>query len=87
MKAKKYISLTGAKYLKDYQVELQFSDNVVRQIDFGNFLQTHSHPQFDKYKELRKFRKFKIDGNNIVWGKYYDLIFDITKLYKGINPN
>ena len=82
----KVIKLVNAKYLNDYKVELQFNDNVVRQIDFGKFLNTHSHPQYDKYKKLSNFKKFRIDRNNLVWGRYWDLDFDLWKLYQGINP-
>jgi len=82
----KVIKLVNAKYLDNYKVELQFDDNVVRQIDFGDFLSTHSHPQYDKYKKLSNFKRFRIDRNNLVWGRYWDLDFDLWKLYQGINP-
>ena len=81
-----YINIIKAKYLDGYKVELQFDDNTVRQIDFGVFLKNHPHPQHNKYRELRNFRKFKIDGGNIVWGKNWDLCFNPRKLYEGENP-
>ena len=80
------IKLINATYLNEYNIELRFSDNTVRQINFEIFLKTHSHPQFDKYKKLNNFRKFKIERGNIVWGKNWDLIFDLWELYDGINP-
>ena len=82
----KTIRLLNATWLGDYMVELLFDDNVVRQIDFGNFLHNHPHPQHNKYGKLRNFRKFKIERNNIVWGKNWDLEFDLWKLYQGIFP-
>ncbi|MDR1747110.1 MAG: DUF2442 domain-containing protein [Tannerella sp.] len=86
MKTDNYVKLVDANYVKDYTVELHFSDDTVRQIDFGRFLFNHPHPQHDKYRDLRNFRKFKIDHNNLVWGKNWDLEFDLSKLYKGISP-
>ncbi|MDR0872878.1 MAG: DUF2442 domain-containing protein [Prevotellaceae bacterium] len=86
MNETKYINIVNADYLGDYKIKLQFNDDVVRQIDFGYFLQNHPHPQHNKYRDLRNFRKFKIDGGNIVWGKNWDLIFNPRKLYEGINP-
>ena len=86
MRTNTYIKLIDAKYVSDYIVELIFDDGVVRQIDFGIFLKNHPHPQHNKYCELRNFKKFKIDGGNIVWGKNWDLMFDLWKLYRGINP-
>ena len=86
MSNNKIIKLVNANYIKDYIVELSFDDGVVQQIDFGNFLYKHPHPQYDKYKELANFKKFKIERNNLVWGKHWDLIFDLWDLYKGRNP-
>ena len=86
MKVTQIIKLRSAKWLDDYKVELQFEDNVTRQIDFKNFLFTHPHPQHDKYKKTSYFRKFKIERNNLVWGKNWDLEFDLWRLYQGINP-
>ncbi|MDR0812088.1 MAG: DUF2442 domain-containing protein [Paludibacter sp.] len=86
MNEKDYISIVDAKYLGDYNVELHFNDNAVRQIDFGRFLKTHPHPQHNKYLKYANFRKFRIDGGNIVWGRNWDLIFNLRNLYKGISP-
>ncbi|MCL2027642.1 MAG: DUF2442 domain-containing protein [Bacteroidales bacterium] len=86
MNSTKVIRLINATWLGEYRVELQFDDSVVRQIDFGKFLHNHPHPQHDKYRKLSNFRKFKIERNNIVWGKYWDMDFDLWKLYQGINP-
>jgi hypothetical protein len=82
----KIIKLVNANYLNDYVVELLFDDGVVQQIDFGKFLYKHPHPQYDKYRDLKKFKQFKIERNNIVWGKNWDLIFDLWDLYKGRIP-
>jgi len=82
----KIIKLIDAKYVSDYTVELYFADGVTRKIDFGIFLYNHPHPQHNKYKELRNFKKFKIERNNLVWGKNWDLEFDLWNLYKGRNP-
>jgi hypothetical protein len=86
MSSYKIIKLINANYIDDYVIELLFDDGVVQQIDFGFFLHKHSHPQYDKYRDLKKFKQFKIERNNIVWGKNWDLIFDLWDLYKGRNP-
>ena len=82
----KTIKLVNANYINDYVVELLFDDGVVQQIDFSAFLYKHPHPQYDKYRDLKNFKRFKIERNNIVWGKNWDLIFDLWDLYKGRNP-
>ena len=86
MSTYKVIKLVHANYLNDYVVELSFADGVVRQIDFGKFLYKYPHPQYDKYRDLKNFKNFKIERNNIVWGKNWDLIFDLWDLYKGKSP-
>jgi hypothetical protein len=41
-----------------------------------------TNPSYEKYKTIDVFKKFKIENGNIVWGKNWDLIFKIDKLYK-----
>jgi hypothetical protein len=83
----KIIKLIKAEYIEDYTVRLYFDDEVIRDIDFGHFLKTHPHPQHNKYLKYSNFKKFKIENGNIVWGKSWDLIFDLWDMYKGKNPN
>jgi hypothetical protein len=46
-------------------------------------LRQHSHPQYDAYKRIDKFKTFRLDHGNIVWGSDWDLIFPIEQLYNG----
>ena len=46
-------------------------------------LRRHPHPQYNRYKSEKNFKKFKIENGNIVWGKNWDLIFPIGALYAG----
>ena len=48
------------------------------------FIKKHPHPQYNSYLNEKKFKKFKIEFGNIVWGKNWDLIFPIDKLYAGV---
>ncbi|MDR0667604.1 MAG: DUF2442 domain-containing protein [Prevotellaceae bacterium] len=80
------LSIVEATYLDGYAVRLTFSDGVVRDIDFGPFLLGNPHPQYDKYRDIKKFKKFKIEYGNIVWGRNWDLIFDEYELYRGRAP-
>ena len=47
------------------------------------FYNSHSHPQFNKYKKEANFKRFKIENGNVVWGKDWDMIFPLYDLYKG----
>ena len=79
----KALSIRQATHLMDYKVEIVFNDNKTNVIDFGTFLTTHNHPQYNKYKEIENFKTFSIENGNIVWGKDWDLIFPVYDLYKG----
>ena len=65
-------------------VRLCFSDHTEKIIDIGNFIATHPHPQYNKYKEWKNFKKAAIENGNVVWGKNWDLIFPIEQLYNGV---
>lgn len=79
----KNISIVEAKYIDHYKLEVVFSYQKKQTIDFGVFLNAHSHPQFNKYKKEQNFKRFKIENGNIVWGKDWDMIFPVYDLYKG----
>lgn len=77
------LNIVTAKYVAPLSVEIEFSDGVQRTVDVGAFIRRHPHPQYNSYLEERKFRKFKIEQGNIVWGKNWDLIFPLDSLYRG----
>ncbi len=57
-------------------------DNKKRIVDFETFLRSHSHPQFNKYKETENFKKFQIENGNVVWGRDWDMIFPVYDYIK-----
>jgi hypothetical protein len=77
----KIISVKEANYIEGLKMEILFTDNKKTVIDFSAFFQTHSHPQYNKYKKPDNFKKFKIENGNIVWGKNWDMIFPVYDLY------
>lgn len=79
----KSIKIIKAQYFQKYKLKITFNDGTQKIVDFGAFLEKHSHPQFDKYKQLKWFKKFKLENGNVVWGKDWDLIFPIDQVYKG----
>jgi len=78
-----YLSVSNASYKGDYLVEICFSNNEQRIVDFGPFLEKNPHPQYNAYKDKKLFQSFKIENGNLVWGKDWDLIFPVTDLYNG----
>lgn len=77
------MKIVKAEYIEGYKVKLTFSDKKERIVDFGEFILTSTYSTFNQYKDLNKFKKFKLENGNIVWGKDWDLIFPLEQLYEG----
>ena len=77
------LTVVNAKYLRDLSLEVFFSDGTSRAIDFGPYLQSHPHPQHNRYLQPRNFKRFTIDHGNLVWGKDWDLVFPVESLHDG----
>ena len=75
------IIITKSEYISDYIIRLSFSDGTINEVDFSSYLYKHPHPQYDKYRNLSKFKKYRIENGDIYWGKTGDLIFPIENLY------
>ena len=76
------IDIEYAEYIKKYKLQLRFSDNTERVIDFGNFLNRSLNPLIRKYLDIEKFRNFTIEYGDLFWNDY-DLCFPIADLYEG----
>lgn len=77
------LSITSAKYVQPLSLDVQFSDGTEKTIDVGSFIKSHPHPQYNRYLDEKKFKQFKIEMGNIVWGKNWDLIFPVEDLHEG----
>ena len=72
-----------AEDIGNLTVSITFSNNTIRVVDVGEFIRNHPHPQYNKYLDPRKFRRFTIEHGNVVWGKNWDMIFPLEHLYAG----
>ena len=61
--------VTEAEYAGEHRLRLSFSNGTSQIVDFGPFLQNHPHPQYNKYRQLVSFKRFRIERGNVVWGK------------------
>ena len=77
------IHIIKAKDMGNLQVLISFSDNKQQIVDIGDFIRRYPHPQYNKYLDPKRFKKFSIENGNIVWGKNWDLIFPLEQLYAG----
>lgn len=77
------IRVQSAEYIGNNTLRILFTDGFQRDLDIGEFIRNHPHPQYDKYLLEENFLQFSIEMGNLVWGKDWDLIFPIESLYLG----
>jgi len=75
-------NIVEAKSLGNYQIQLAFSDGIIRIIDFGPFLRSSAHLDIRKYLDPQKFEGFSIESGDLVWNDY-ELCFTLGDLYEG----
>jgi hypothetical protein len=80
-KKNKIIKLVSVTYSKEYKLNLVFADGVSQLVDFKPFLESSRHQEVKKYLDLKKFKKFNFESNELMWGDF-DLIFPIIDLYE-----
>lgn len=77
-----YLNITVAEYVSGYKLRLTFNDGVVRVMDFEPFLRKARNPDLTQYRQLRKFKSFRLHYGDLMWGDY-EMIFPIMDLYRG----
>lgn len=77
------MKVVQAEHLSDYKILITFSDETQQVVDFGEFMMERLPALYSKYRNASRFKRFKIESGNIVWGRNWDLIFPIEQLYSG----
>jgi len=77
-----YLEITEAEYISGYKIRLKFNDDTSRIMDFEPFLRKARNPDLTQYRQLKKFKQFRIHYGDLMWGDY-EMIFPITDLYRG----
>ncbi len=67
------LCVTQAKYLKNYQIELAFSDSLRGVIDLKKVIEKDRRPIFQELKDLKKFSQIRLDLDTITWQNGLDL--------------
>ncbi|MBQ0007584.1 MAG: DUF2442 domain-containing protein [bacterium] len=77
------IRVSSAKYIGNFSLRIFFNDGSQKELNFGDYIRSHPHPQYNKYLIEENFINFSIEMGNVVWGENWDLIFPIEALYSG----
>lgn len=67
------LNVTQAKYIKDYQIEIAFSDNQKGVIDLQETIKNDHRAIFQELLDQKKFSQIKVDMDTIVWKNGLDL--------------
>jgi hypothetical protein len=76
------VDIEYAEYIERYKLQLRFSDDTEKVVDFGNFLTRSLNPLIRKYLDVEKFRNFTVEYGDLFWNDY-DLCFPVADLYEG----
>lgn len=76
------LAIIEAKYIGGYVIDLLFSDDSRRRIDFEHFLTSAKHPLTRSYLNLDKFTQFKLVNGDLDWNDY-ELCVPLAQLYRG----
>lgn len=83
------VKIVKAEYAGDYKIKITFSDKHVNTFNYNSMV-TFDHEEFKQYRDISKFKRFKIEmaGYTIGWGKNWEMILHIETLYSQcrINP-
>jgi len=80
--ATQYLEVIETKYVSGYKLRLTFNDDAIRIVDFGPFLKKAQNPDTTDYRDLKKFKSFRIEYGDLIWGDH-QMIFPIMDLYCG----
>jgi hypothetical protein len=74
------LEVVSAEYLEPYKLNIRFSDNVERVVDFEPILRQFR--PLKKFLQLKKFQAFRLYNGNVQWNNY-EMIFPVQELYSG----
>ena len=67
------IYVTGARYIKDYQIQLRFNDHKEGVVDLKETI-IHDHRAiFQELMDINAFKKFHVEMDAVVWENGLDL--------------
>jgi hypothetical protein len=72
-------SVTTARHLADYRLEVTFADGTSKTIDFSQWLKG---PVFEPLKDVNYFKQFIVDGWTVSWPNGADIAPETLFAYR-----
>ncbi len=76
----KSLTVLKAIYVSEYKIHIYYSDGTDNIVDFEDYLFNYEHT-YPEYRKISKFKTFKVDKGELVWGKSWNIIFPVHKLH------
>ena len=76
------MKIKKATYIRDYVIELIFSDGVKKTIDLEAFLMSETNPMTTKFRNKTLFKKFTIEYGNLSWLGELDILASDLRNWK-----
>ncbi len=74
--------VTDVKYSKDYSLLITFDNGRNKEIDFKKFLESSRNPDVSTYLDVKKFKKFRVENGDLIWGANEEMSFSEESLIK-----
>jgi len=76
------LEIIQVEHVSGHRLRLTFNEGTVREVDFGPFLRKANHPDLARYRQMSKFKAFRLHHGELMWGDY-EMIFPVADLYAG----
>jgi hypothetical protein len=80
--AVEHLEITNAEYRHGYVIRLRFNDGTEQEVDFGPFLARARNPDTTDFRDLQRFKSFRIEDGDLVWGDF-QMVFPVIDLHRG----
>ncbi len=81
--AEKTVHIQAVHHVRAWRLRIEFSDGEISEVDFEPFLRHSQHPAIQAYLDLAKFKSYRLEHGDLLWGDY-DLCFPMADLYDGV---
>jgi len=69
------------QFVEDYKLKITFADSHSVVVNFEPYFMENPNPVYSEYYNKDRFKEFKVENGNVVWGDSWDLIFNPKNLY------
>ncbi len=77
---KDVVIITKVEHIRDHRLRISFSDGSVNEINLGPFITKALNPMTSKYKDIKLFKKFTLEGGELHWNDL-EMCFPMDDLY------